>query len=227
MEKQAVETVKEISKMNIFEKLSEITNELNSVAKNLNVGEGKFSYKATSEADILAAVKPLEHKYRVYSYPFSREIIVDKETITKNGTINQFIRNETIYRFINIDNPTDFIDMKVWGDGVDSSDKAPGKAMTYADKYALLKGYKIITGDDPDQKISEEHVKQDEKPKDKGTVETKKATDKQIEIIKEFYDLETIGEKILPHYKVKGLNDLTLLEASQIIANAQRKNGVA
>ncbi len=26
--------------------------------------------------------------------------------------------------------------------------------MTYADKYALLKAYKIVTGDDPDQKHS-------------------------------------------------------------------------
>ena len=32
--------------------------------------------------------------------------------------------------------------------------KAPGKAMTYADKYALLKAYKIITGEDPDQNYS-------------------------------------------------------------------------
>ncbi|MFR4146701.1 MAG: hypothetical protein ACLT1J_10535 [Mediterraneibacter gnavus] len=28
--------------------------------------------------------------------------------------------------------------------------------MTYADKYALLKAYKIITGDDPDQECSKE-----------------------------------------------------------------------
>ena len=28
--------------------------------------------------------------------------------------------------------------------------------MTYADKYALLKAYKIITGDDPDQNASED-----------------------------------------------------------------------
>ena len=41
-----------------------------------------------------------------------------------------------------------------YGDGVDTQDKAPGKAMTYADKYALLKAYKIVTGEDPDQQHS-------------------------------------------------------------------------
>ena len=46
--------------MNIYEKLAAITSELNAVAKNLMVGEGRSSYKAVSEADVLAAVKPLE-----------------------------------------------------------------------------------------------------------------------------------------------------------------------
>ena len=35
-------------------------------------------------------------------------------------------------------------------------DKAPGKAMTYADKYALMKAYKMVTGDDPDQNASDD-----------------------------------------------------------------------
>ena len=43
--------------MNIYEKLAAITSELNAVAKNLMVGEGRSSYKAVSEADVLAAVK--------------------------------------------------------------------------------------------------------------------------------------------------------------------------
>ncbi len=60
------------------------------------------------------------------------------------------MRLATVYRFVNIDNPDDYIDITTYGDGVDTQDKAPGKAMTYADKYALLKAYKIQTGDDPD-----------------------------------------------------------------------------
>lgn len=149
--------------MNIYEKLASITSELNAVAKNLRVGEGKSSYKAVGEADVLAAVKPLESKYKVYSYPVSRRI-VDSDIITTkkfyNGqeseTSKFFMRVETVYRFVNIENPDEFIEVTTYGDGVDSGDKAPGKAMTYGDKYALLKAYKIITGDDPDQIASED-----------------------------------------------------------------------
>lgn len=150
-------------KMNIFQKLSIISNELSAVAKNLEVGFGQSKYKAVGEADILHAVKPLETKYGVYSYPYSRSVIEtgQLESTDRNGQVKRsiFLRLEVIYRFVNIDNPNEYIDITTYGDGIDPQDKAVGKAMTYADKYALMKAYKIITGEDPDQYASEEHNK--------------------------------------------------------------------
>lgn len=149
--------------MNIYEKMSAITDELTAVAKNLSVGEGKSQYKAVGEADVLAAVKPLEVKHKVYSYPVARRIVQEDiltTTSTYQGNTKEtnklFMRLETVYRFVNTENPEEYIDITTYGDGVDSQDKAPGKAMTYSDKYALLKAYKIITGEDPDQYKSEE-----------------------------------------------------------------------
>ena len=52
----------EIKEMNIFEKLSNITNEISNVNKNLTVGQGKNSYKAVGEADVLKAVKESRHE---------------------------------------------------------------------------------------------------------------------------------------------------------------------
>ena len=148
---------------NIYKKMSAITAELTAVAKNLNVGIGQSAYKAVGEADVLAAVKPLEEKHGVYSYPYSRKI-VDSDLVTTTteykGKVtektNRYLRIETVYRFVNIDNPEEYIDITTYGDGIDPQDKAVGKAMTYSDKYALLKAYKIITGEDPDQFKSEE-----------------------------------------------------------------------
>lgn len=144
---------------NIFQRMSAITQEISTVAKNLSVDAGKSSYKAVGEADVLAAVKPIEAKHGVYSYPFERCIVESGEMVsqTKFGERKQlFMRVATVYRFVNVDNPDDFIDIQTYGDGVDTQDKAPGKAMTYGDKYALLKAYKIQTGDDPDQNASED-----------------------------------------------------------------------
>lgn len=141
--------------MNIYQKLLKITAELNTVAKNLEVKISQSnSYKAVGESDVLQAVKPLEVKYGVYSYPYSREIIESGELVSvdKNGFEKKqlYERIRTTYRFVNTENPDEYIDIDTFGDGIDSGDKSVGKAMTYADKYALLKAYKIQTGDDPD-----------------------------------------------------------------------------
>lgn len=144
---------------NIYQRMSAITQEIATVAKNLSVDAGKSSYKAVGEADVLAAVKPIEAKNGVYSYPYSREIIESGEMVstTKYGDRKQlYMRVATVYRFVNIDKPDEHIDITTYGDGVDTQDKAPGKAMTYSDKYALLKAYKIQTGDDPDQNASQD-----------------------------------------------------------------------
>lgn len=147
--------------MNIYEKMSAATEKINKVAKNLSVGIGKSQYKAVKEGDVLAAVKPIEVELKIYSYPVSRRI-VDTSILTttteydgkKTEKSSMYMRLETVYRFVNIETPDEYIDITTYGDGIDAQDKAPGKAMTYADKYALLKAYKIETGDDPAQGLS-------------------------------------------------------------------------
>ena len=148
--------------MNVYQKMSAITQEIATIAKNLMVGEGRNQYKAVSEADVLAAVKPVEAKHGIYSYPVQRRVIDSGEMVTvkeykgdKSEIRRLYLRVETVYRFVNMDNPEEYIEITTFGDGVDTQDKAPGKAMTYSDKYALLKAYKIQTGDDPDANASE------------------------------------------------------------------------
>lgn len=156
-----------VNEMNIFEKMLNITNEIANVNKNLTVGEGKSSYKAVGEADILKAVKELEFKYRVYSYPANREIMESTMYTTTNNygeKNNIFSRIKTTYRFVNIDKPDEYIETITFAEGIDTQDKGSGKAMTYSDKYALMKSYKIITGEDPDQNPSEAGYKKKTTP---------------------------------------------------------------
>lgn len=149
--------------MNIYEKMLAIATEISTVQKDLEVGTGKASYKAVGEASVLRAVKPLEKKYGIYSYPVHRTIIesgtIENEALINGEKIvkrNLFERIEVTYRFVNTEKPDEYIDIVSYGDGVDSQDKSVGKAMTYADKYALMKAYKLVTGDDPDKEPSGE-----------------------------------------------------------------------
>lgn len=194
----------DIKKLNIYEKLSMITEEIGVVEKGLNVQVNKTSsYKAVSERDVLDAVKPIEKKYRVYSYPVKREVI-DRDTLVKeseyNGNITRtntlFMRIETTYRFVNLDNPSEYIETTVYGDGLDTGDKAPGKAMTYADKYALMKAYKLSTGDDPDKEASPEkgYVKKSEPDYRKELI--KYCKENNIDMNKLAKDYQLAGKKL-------------------------------
>lgn len=154
----------EINEMNIYQKMAAITAELKAVEKDLTVQTTKTSsYKAVSEKAILDAIKPLEEKYGIYSYPISREVLesntIQNENVYKDAKGNETItpktsymtRIKTVYRFVNIDEPTQYIETITFAEGIDSQDKGSGKAMTYADKYALMKSYKISTGEDVDE----------------------------------------------------------------------------
>lgn len=219
----------DIHKLNIFQRMLAATAEISAVAKNIEVGSGRNAYKAVSEADVLAAVKPIEERYGIYSYPFSRNIIKDERyvltsTYEEHGEqktvekASMFVRVETVYRFINTDKPTEYVDITTYGDGVDSQDKAPGKAMTYGDKYALLKAYKIRTGDDPDENVSGEMkpVKQngkDEKPKvDKPTKE----------LLQEASDLGIDLNGVAQYFKLKSTEDITAPLLAQAIATKKK-----
>ena len=144
----------------IYQRMAAATAEITAVAKNLSVGYGRSSYKAVGEADVLAAVRRAEQNNGIYSNPIARDI-VDSGTMTNrkadgSETNQLYMRIRTVYRFVNIDRPDEYIEVVGYGDGVDSQDKAPGKAMTYSDKYCLLKAYKIVTGEDPDQYASQQ-----------------------------------------------------------------------
>ena len=214
--------------LNIFEKMSAITSEITAVAKNLNVGWGSQSYKAVGEADVLAAVKPIEAKYRIYSYPFSRntEESAVLTTAKKDGSESkqQFLRISTVYRFVDMDKPDSYIDITTYGDGVDTQDKAPGKAMTYADKYALLKAYKIITGDDPDQNASEDL--KDKKNKAAKPAEENKAAEakpigaKNVEKLRAVFKEKGISEEfVCKLYGSKKLEEFTVNKYTNAIKN--------
>ena len=195
--------------MNIFEKMLNITNEISTVNKNLTVGEGKSAYKAVGEADILNAVKELEFKYRVYSYPVNREVLESTMYTTTNNygeKNNIFSRIKTTYRFVNIDKTEEYIETITFAEGIDTQDKGSGKAMTYADKYALMKSYKIITGEDPDQNPSETGYKKKKTSTTNNKVSEVESKSIYALIIRKGFDVVQALEK---NYGIKNTSDLT------------------
>lgn len=102
------------------------------------------SYKVVTHDKVTATVRPILVKHGVYYYPYDL-------TRQQNGKLTEI---DMLVRFVSVDNAADFIDVPTCGYGLDTGDKGPGKAMSYAVKYALLKALGLETGEDADNEAS-------------------------------------------------------------------------
>lgn len=149
-------------KMNIYQKIQAVSDEVKNVEKNLNVGTGQSSYKAVADIDVLMKVKEAEKKFGLVSIPVKQELVKSEilRTVGQGGyeKINYVDVVKMTLRIINIENPDETVEVESFGRGLDAGDKGFGKASTYARKYALLNAYKIATGQDPDEQKSEQQM---------------------------------------------------------------------
>lgn len=205
MDEKEMEAVKA---MNIYQRISAVSAEVGKVAMTLNVSTGNGSYKAISINDVVDSLIPVLTKYRLAILPGEKKIIEQEQikTTSKYGDKTQFyIRLKATYTVVNIDKPEEKISAVGFGDGIDSGDKATGKANTYARKYALIDLFNLSKGDDPDREASQEYQK----------IET--ATAEQISKIQTLYNSDEIAT-MLKRMRKKSLVDITKEQAEKMIA---------
>lgn len=135
-------TVEEIKTFNVFQRLHAIMTELRPLVHDKTVKlRGNDGYKYISHDAVSLAVRPLLSKYRVMVMPS----IEQRQDNTNRCELTVQVA------FINIDDPKDLHVIQSVGYGVDPSDKGPGKAFSYAMKYAYLKAFCLNAGDDIEQ----------------------------------------------------------------------------
>jgi hypothetical protein len=71
--------------------------------------------------------------------------------VTKREQDGNRTTADVAVQFVNIDEPGEFLTVNSFGYGIDPQDKGPGKAISYAVKYAYLKAFALETGDDPER----------------------------------------------------------------------------
>jgi len=143
--------------MGLYQKMHAVMCESEAIEKNMTVGDGRFSYKAISEAAILNGVKPLLKKHGLILFPIATEITEDfKEFEGKNGTTQRFVSClHAKYKLVDIESG-EFEILETVGYGADSQDKGSGKAMTYAYKALLQKTFMLFSGEDTDNEHSDD-----------------------------------------------------------------------
>lgn len=123
--------------LNVHQRLAAVMRDVSYIQKERKQG---MNYTIVSHDAVTAKVRPALLNHGIVYYPVRCE---------HQHSGNRAECSMTV-RFVNIDEPSDYFDVPTFGYGIDGQDKGPGKAMSYAVKYALLKALGLETGDDPD-----------------------------------------------------------------------------
>jgi hypothetical protein len=139
-------------KMNIYQRINEVRKSIAYVQKDKSVSTGGGSYKAVTHDQVTAMVREHMVKHGIVTYP----VLVDSVSNPKEGDAKQF-RYEATYDFVfvNVEEPQDTLTIRIQAHAMDNADKAPGKALSYAKKYAILKLFEIETGEDDESRYQD------------------------------------------------------------------------
>lgn len=151
--------------MNIYQRINAVREKIAYVRKDKQVDGAGGGYRAVTHDMVTAIVREHFVKAGIVVVPE----LVSGATVatgrsTKSGT--PIIRFEAVYAvaFVNMDEPADRVVIQTAAHADDQGDKAPGKALSYAVKSALLKVLMLESGDDEESRVGpqERELTQDE-----------------------------------------------------------------
>lgn len=156
--------------MNVFQRMNQVRREVDYVKKEKEVkGQG---YKAVTHDEVTARVRQSLIEHGVMILP---DLLISTDELTGAATKTgaKFHRYKGLFEvsFVNADDPQDRVSIKVEAHADDHGDKAPGKALSYATKYAILKMFNIETGEDDESRNAGTYDKRDLAEEHQGVID--------------------------------------------------------
>jgi hypothetical protein len=207
------ETPEVVETKNIYQKLLKIQQKIHGLGKD----KAAFNYKYVTGDKVLGEIKPIMNEYGLI---LKQEVLSIENTRqdynAKHGAKSE-IHSKVMMRFTWVDTETGEKDENLFGaNGQNDWDKGVGSALTYAERYFLLKYFHIATDEDdidnPDRKPVEstptptkkpEPVKPTSKPVlEKWEPGTKNFTKVWANTYKKVGAGEVGVEKVLEYYDV-------------------------
>ena len=205
---------------NLYKKMHAVMSETKSLERDKEVGYGRNAYKAISESNVLNEIKPLFKKHGLIIFPISVDVVDRVDTFTTKDGESSRLMTQVIpkWKIVDVESGESEIITSI-GNGVDTQDKASGKAMTYALKVALQKTFMLFSGEDSDNDFSDDitksqtrQLKQSRKPEPNGKA------DDLAELAKmKGQDLGEIKTMIIKKYNKANISDLTDAEIEPIM----------
>jgi len=142
--------------LNIYQRINRVMQAVEYVQKDATVSTGGGSYKAVSHDMVLAVLrKEMVSQGIVVRVEQLRSAMIQMKD--KDNKQHLYSGDYAVH-FHNMDKPEDCLTVTVNGHAADNQDKAPGKAMSYAVKYAMLKTFGLETGENDEGRLAEEDI---------------------------------------------------------------------
>lgn len=157
------------TKLNLYQKIVKVRTAIGNVFKDSEAGRGsKFSYNYVSGSQILEKIKDEMNAQNLLFIPTLHNKKYEKEG-------NQFIVEiDLTYTWINADNPEEKLEIPFYAVGQQNDvSKALGTALTYAERYILLKMFNLPTDEDDADAKKPQQQKQQYKQQPKQQVQDK------------------------------------------------------
>jgi hypothetical protein len=168
--------------MNLHQKLIEVRKVVPYIPK----GNKGAQYNYVSSSDVLGNCIAKMNELGVLLIPSVVSAKVSDSVVEGLNEKGQVIKRTTTYftelsmsmKLVNAEKPDEFIESPWYGQGVDiAGEKGVGKALTYAEKYFLLKLFNIATDkDDPDTFQQKHGIGDETPPPSSGKKDTKQTT---------------------------------------------------
>ena len=179
----------------------------------------RFNYNYVTAADIAGAVGDILAELGVVVVPRLESISHEAVRPSAGGT-EHATHVVMSYSFLDVDTAEE-ITVKTAGEGLDSGDKAPYKAMTGALKYALLQSFLLATGDDPEEERSSPANHSSPTPERRSE---RLITADEVRELRQLIDSTgTELERVLAYYKLASLEGMTEGTYRRAVELLQRK----
>jgi hypothetical protein len=149
---------------NIAKAIVAVMKEVKGIDKGLTVGSGNSSYKGVADQDVKKEIGKAMEKHGLCLLPVGVEPTLQIDRWEETGgqygpKQKQQVFTSVKTKYLLLHESGESIEISGYGHGVDSQDKAAGKATTYALKYALLYTFMVPTGkiDDAENEHSDNY----------------------------------------------------------------------
>ncbi len=186
--------------MKIYKAILDIQDELPAILKSREFTmNNKVMYKFRGIDDLYNAINPLFKKHRVFMTP---EILEHESTEKLSAAGKMLFYEKMVIRYSLFAEDGSSVTASTKGIGMDSGDKAGNKAMSVAQKYALIQIFSIPTDDPKDPENDDHNIKKRETltPKHhhwKKAVDHLKKPDSTMKDITSKYDVSEANQSKL------------------------------